>query len=516
MKNLLRRYLFEGDILKLMGIVVLAKPLGLVVQMLLANYFGAGEKYDAYALALFLVSYVGSVVGRVYTSVVIPYTIKLRRELDPAAILRFQNAVILLFTVPAALYTLLLMTRGDPIIGLAGPELPQATRGYAVDMLRAMALPGMLLLQVAMLKAILNLNEHYRLPTAMPVVNSVAMFVAVVAFHERYGIWSVPLGFGFSNLLQVMVLAWSAGRKGYLSLARPALPKGALGRIWSLGWMMLVSQSIITLYQFVDKMFATGLEAGSISSISYSMTLLNFGTQMFGFTLVMVMFTRMSQMLSEERIAELNHYVRDNTRRVVRIVVPVSLAMSFAAVELIRVLYQRGAFTPEDTARTASALAIYILGLPGLITNNILTRIFHSLQRMREKILLALQYLVTNVIGNLILVHRFGVAGLATATVITINLHLFLSFWVLQRYRMGLDARGLAVIVFRHYLIAAATAAGFILLGGAALAERTADPSTLPGAIVVGTVKGLLILGGYFLLFALQDRLRKAFAGRAS
>lgn len=516
MKALLRKYFFEGDILKLMGIVVLAKPLGLVVQMLLANYFGAGEKYDAYALALFLVSYVGSVVGRVYTSVVIPYTIMLKRELDTVGLFRFQNAVALLFTVPAILYTLLLIFQGDFIIGLTGPELPTATRSYAVDMLRAMAWPGMLLLQVAMLKAILNLHDSYRLPTAMPVLNSIAMFGAVVALHGRFGIWSVPMGFGISNLIQVAVLGWSAMRSGYLSFTRPSLPAGTLGSIWSLSWMMLLSQSIITLYQFVDKMFATGLPAGSISSISYSMTLLNFGTQMFSFTLVMVMFTRMSHMLSEERMDELNHYVRDNTRRVVRIVVPASLAMSFAAVELIRVLYQRGAFTADDTIRTASALAIYILGLPGLITNNILTRIFHSLQRMREKILLALQYLATNVIGNLLLVDRFGVAGLAAATVFTINLHLFLSLWVLQRYSMGLDARGLAFIVMRHYVIAGATTAVFLLLGLHRAVEGLADAATLPGALLVGTVKGLVVLAIYFLFFAAMNRLRKARAGRNS
>ena len=182
--------------------------------------------------------------------------------------------------------------------------------------------------------------------------------------------------------------------------------------------------------------------------------------------------------------------------------------MSLASVEIIRVLYQHGAFTAEDTVRTSGALAVYILGLPGLIANNILSRIFHSLQRMHEKILLALQYLVTNVVGNLLLVDRFGVTGLAVATVVTITIHLYLSFWVLHRYRIGLDARRLAVITTRHYAIMGATAALFLLLGLDELCNGVADRGTTPGALAVGVLKGTVVLALYFVLFTVQHRAR--------
>ena len=265
MKSFIRRFLFEGDILRLMGIVALAKPLGLVVQMLLANYFGAGERYDAYALAFFLISYMGSVVGRVFTSVVVPYVIKLKQSLDEDGIFGFQNAIVLLFTVPSAIATLLLAFRGDLVIDLIGRDLPETTRGYAIEMVRFMALPGLLLLQIAMLKAILNLNERFKLASSMPLVNSVTMLAGIIFFHEQYGIWSVPLGFAASNLLQIVILVWLAISRRCVAWARPSLPENTLKNIWSLSWMMLLSQSIVTLYHFVDKMFAAGMKVSGVN-----------------------------------------------------------------------------------------------------------------------------------------------------------------------------------------------------------------------------------------------------------
>ena len=49
-----RRLLFDRDVLGLMGLGLMVKPLGLVNQMLMARWFGAGESLDAYGLAFFL------------------------------------------------------------------------------------------------------------------------------------------------------------------------------------------------------------------------------------------------------------------------------------------------------------------------------------------------------------------------------------------------------------------------------------------------------------------------------
>jgi len=494
---------FEGEVLKLMGLVFLAKPVGLIVQVLLARYFGAGEQYDAYALALFLVSYAGAVAGIVYTNVVLPFTIQLRKELDRDRLSAFQNATILLFLVPAVVYMLILMFQGELVIRLVGPELPDRTRGFAEDMIRFMAVPGLLLLLVAMLKSILNLNHCYRLPSMLPVCNAFIMLIMILALHEEFGIWSVPLGFAVSSLVQVILLARQAWVRGGMSWALPALPPGVLSKLWQLSWMILVTQSIVILYHFIDKMFASRLEVGSISSITYSYTLTGFTVQIFSASLVVVMFTRMSELVSEGRIDALNRYIRENLEHVVRIVVPISLTMVCASTEVVRVLFQRGKFTEEDTVRTASVLALYLLGLPAIVSNQVVGQVFFSMQRMGLKIVLAIQYLTTNVIGNLLLIESMGVQGLAISTAVTINLHYFLSAAALERYRVGIQGWRCAWILLRHYLIAGIVYAVYILLDFDTTASSWADPMEFWGAIVVAGVKSAFVIGCYLGVYLL-------------
>ena len=90
LKSLTRKYLFEKEVLRLMGLVILVKPLGLATQMLMANFFGAGPLYDAYALAFFIVTFFSSVIGNVFTAVVVPFIIKLRDRLPPRELFGFQ------------------------------------------------------------------------------------------------------------------------------------------------------------------------------------------------------------------------------------------------------------------------------------------------------------------------------------------------------------------------------------------------------------------------------------------
>lgn len=512
MKARLKRLFFEGEVMRLMGIVVLAKPLGLIVQMLMARYFGAGEQYDAYALAVFLVSYVGSVAGMVYTSVVLPFAVLLHKELDVKGIHAFLNATVLLFLVPAVAYMLVLIFEGDLVIRIVGRELPPVTRGFTVDMIRYMAVPGLLLLMVAMFKAILNLNHSYRLPTALPVVNATVMLVTILALHDRYGIWSVPMGFAVSNFLQLILVARLAWVRGNLSWTLPKLPHGIIGKLWRLSWMMLVTQAIVTLYHFIDKMFAAQLEVGSISAIAYSYTLVSFGSQLFNFSLGVVMFTRMSELISESKIDDLNRYVRENLERVVRIVVPTSLAVACVAPQVVLVLFQRGAFTEADTARTASVLALYMLGLPAIVSNMIVGRIFFSMQRMGMKILLSIQYLATNVIGNLLLIDHLGVLGLAISTAVTINLHYFLSTWALERYDVGVQGGRFAKLVLRHYSLAGVVYAAYRLTSFDDFATSLADPATFWGAVTVATVKVAFLLGLYVVAFFSPRVLRRSIA----
>jgi putative peptidoglycan lipid II flippase len=508
-RSLLKRYLFDAEILRLMGLVVMVKPLGLVTQMLIAKYYGAGPHYDAYSLALFIVGFSATVLGNVYTGTAIPYIIKLRATLDSKCLLGFQNGIMLLFLLPALVITLVMLVAPGMIIDLVGSELPKETHDYSTQMVRLMTVPGLLLLFGLMGKATLNLNRSYQLVAGMPVLNAAIMLVFLVIFHRWLGIWSLVLGFGISQLLQVVCLWWLTLRKRIASWTRPNFPPGTLRKLWSLSWMLMFSQAIILAYQFIDKLFAVALEPGSISSIAYADTIVLFGVQLFTLTQVTVMFTRISEFISNDDVQGSSDYILDNLGRVSRLAIPVALSICLASEEIVCVLFQRGEFTAAAAERTSGALAIYILGLLGFVLTQIAARVFHAMQRMGARIWLALQLLVTKIVLSVLLVNSYEVVGLAISSTIAIYAHVVFSFWVLHRYRVGLQVDRWAKVLLEHHLIALITYLIFVSTGFKKLVADWSIKGTLTGDVAIAAAKTGFVFAVYFALFFIWRVLSK-------
>lgn len=508
-KTQLRRLFFEGEAMRLMGMTMLVKPVGLITQVFIARYFGAGAEYDAYAFAVFLISFFDSAIGATYNAIIVPVTIRMRREYGERTLHRYQNAVLLLFLAPVVVYVLVLMARSQWIVGLFGANLPEATRLQVDHMVRWMALPGLCMVATTMGKAVLNLNRRYRLAGAMPLFNAVFTMLAVVLLHKSLGILSLPVGFVVANVGQVLIVGGFNFATRCIVPARPAMPAGASTQLWSLGWPLLVSQVMVALNASIDKLFASGLEVGSISAIAYASTIMNMGNQLFSMSVMVIMFTRMSELIAAGDIQVCSAYIHDHLHRVSRLVVPASLALCLCSGEIVRILFQRGAFDASDATRTSSVLAVYMLGLPALVMNSAVGRIYHTLQKMRARIWLTAQYLATSALGNLLLVKSLKVTGLAISASLAINIHMVLSLWLLGRFRTGLDIGGFTRVVFKSYALAAVAWLLYALSGFGRLMDGWQIRSTMVGAFEVAACRTAFVIGAYALAYLAWRRFEK-------
>lgn len=497
-RALLKRYLFEGDILRLMAWTSLVKPVGLVTQMFSARYFGAGLQYDAYALALFLVQFLNNLVGSSFNSVFLPLAIKRRTTMSKSDFNRFQNLALFVFIAPVSLYMIVLLVRGNWVMGLMAPDLPAETRVYVDRMLPWMIAPGLALMIASMLKSVLNQNRRFGVSGAMPVLVGLVGLIILVATQKHIGIWSLPLGFGAGNLIQLGVLAVFAHMIGCLAWARPAAPPEARRELGSLGGVFMLSQLVMTIGMAVDRYFASGLEVGSVSSLAYSNTILNLGIQLFSFSLTAVMFTRMSEYISAGDMMSCQRYLHDNLTRQSRLIVPISLGLAVASPEVVRVLFQRGEFGPDDAMRTSGVLTFHLLGLPAVVTNNLIARVYYSLQRLHSRIWLNIQYVATLVLCSYLLVKPLRVMGLAVSATIAINLHLALCLFVLHRFRTGLNTGSLTMVLVRNYLLAGLAFGAYAASGIANRLDSRAAHDSLIGAIAGGALKLTFICAVYY------------------
>ena len=109
---------------------------------------------------------------------------------------------------------------------------------------------------------------------------------------------------------------------------------------------------------------------------------------------------------------------------------PVALVLIVGSHFLIRIAFQRGAFGPHDAAVVAPVLAMYAIQIPFFVSSRVFYRFLIAMRRTDIILYCGVVNLILDIALNLILMHWFGVAGIALATSLwTVSTFLFLWYW---------------------------------------------------------------------------------------
>ncbi|RMF22427.1 MAG: hypothetical protein D6760_07500, partial [Deltaproteobacteria bacterium] len=195
-------------------------------------------------------------------------------------------------------------------------------------------------------------------------------------------------------------------------------------------------------------------------------------------------------------------------RLVWALAIPAMAGIWLLAPAIIEVLFQRGRFSPQDTAMTAWALRAYAFGMLGVATTRVLISVFYALERPRIPVLTASLALVVNAAcdialmgppepgpawwggslvaraGGILRVADLDHAGLALGTAIAATVNAVLLFWLARR-RIGPGVgEGLTGSAVRH-----AGCAVLMALSVTAWQHAVADAPAwleLTGGLVIG------------------------------
>jgi putative peptidoglycan lipid II flippase len=146
-------------------------------------------------------------------------------------------------------------------------------------------------------------------------------------------------------------------------------------------------------------------------------------------------------------------------RQILFVLVPAAAAVLVLSEPMIRLVYQRGEFTPEQTTLVATALFWFAFTLPTNGLYLLQTRTFFSLQRPWMATGLAGIDLVVSALGALFLYKPFGVAGIVAGTGIGTTAAVIAQAVILRREFGGLELGRLFGTATKITIAAAALAA---------------------------------------------------------
>jgi putative peptidoglycan lipid II flippase len=118
--------------------------------------------------------------------------------------------------------------------------------------------------------------------------------------------------------------------------------------------------------------------------------------------------------------------------------IPSAVALVVIPLPIVSVLFERGAFGPDDTAATALALAVYGVGLPAFVLQKVLQPLYFAREDTRSPFRFALVAMVVNAVAAIGFAYLLGFIGAAMGT----TLAAWTMVWLLLRGRrsMGEEA----------------------------------------------------------------------------
>jgi putative peptidoglycan lipid II flippase len=166
----------------------------------------------------------------------------------------------------------------------------------------------------------------------------------------------------------------------------------------------------------VDRYFFTEVNEGGISALNYSMILYVLPVSMISIALATVIFPKFSANIQNKKFDELNKNVIDAIRANLFIFVPVTFFFLLYGNDLIRLLFERGKFTAQDSQIAFNVLKYYAVSLIFYSAYSIYNKIIYSTSLIYALLMITLGGIIIKIILNFLLVHSYQQNGLAFST----------------------------------------------------------------------------------------------------
>ena len=500
----------------------LSRVLGLVREMVAAYYFGAAGRINAFTVAFQVPNLVRALVAdAALSSAFVPVFSDLLEKGERKRAWRVASSLFWLMLLGLTALSALFIVAAPWVIGLFGN--PGSDKDLAVGLSRVLFPIVALLGCSGVIVGILNSYDHFTVPAISPIFWNIAIIVGLVLGVPQAQTMSTKLYvYAFSILIATVIqvflpLPWLRTLERGEERLRIVFDwrDPAVKRVFKLMIPVTLGLGLINVNAVIDTFFASRFIDPELAPTAIQKAFLVYMLPqgMFSVAIATVLFPTLARLASRGDMRGFAGAVSRGLRQIAFLLAPTAVVSAVLCEPIIRILYQRGHWTPSQTPVVAYALAAFSAGLVFNGAMLMMNRAFFSLQENWIPTAVALGNLVLNAVLDAALYH-LGVWGIPLATAIVNVAGTFALLYFLRKRLGRIDGARIASSVARIALACVAVAAvSFAVwkpldnaLGrsfaaqavslGAALAAATIVYLAVCGALRVPEMQALLSLRG--------------------
>lgn len=498
--NLLSRQGIAGGTAVLFAARVSVAGLGFIQYLLMAYFFGISASTDAYIVAHSVPILFGGIAEAVLNYTFLPVFIEYRDTRGKEEALIISNTIFFSSTLVLLLLTVLVFTLAPLIVTVLAPGFTGEARQIASRLLMTMTPLILLRFLCAFLAALFHSQSKFLLPALTMVLPIIGGIVMLVLAAETMGIAAIPVGYVIGTAIQFLVLFAALSKCDMRIGKEVAFRHPGVRQVARLFGPRLLDFSLNGLNLIIDRWFASFLGAGFISGLTFAQKILRIPNSMVMGSIGKTMMPVLASQRSAGRQDDTRRLISKSLRLVAFATLPVTIFIVLFRVELIRLVFQRGAFDAESTSITAVALLFYSFGIVAYCISPILKVSFFSIQDTLTPLKISAALVAANVVLDYSLMQVLGHAGIALSTSLVMSLGA-VALWILLQKRIGpLAGREIASSLGRVLLAALLIGFGLRALYSSVPLAGEGQLGSIIKMMLVVAVGAALFLGASLLL----------------
>jgi len=384
--------------------------LGFIRDASIAAFFGGSWASDILFLALVIPVFLENVLGIALRDSLIPYLQYCRAKgydnfSDEVA--RFGKIILLtgiVLLVPLVLFP-------SVWLGLLAPGWEKEIQSQA----ETAFIVGTLFIPVLMWSyyqtGTLNVKGYLVFPVWRSVFFNIGAIIAIVFWPDNTK--NIIIGMLVGQAIHLLWMQWLMSAPDIMD--RPKLKVSDSAGFMTSFMPLLIATSALQINVIAERFFASWLDEGSVSFLSYAYRLTTVPLVLFSFSILTVFYPRLVSKYIENDHTEFNRITLNLFKLCLYLMIPATLFFIYFSVPIIDLFFGRGEFDEDAIKQTSLILSAYSLGLVFLVIGLLGGRILLALGKTKIVMFSSLVTMIITVLLDAVFVSPLGAAGLALA-----------------------------------------------------------------------------------------------------
>jgi len=359
------------------GVMLVAKLLAVLRNILQARVFGTGAEIDVFTqVNNYSVSLFTTIAYALCVAAVPIFSQRLlteRKQVFQTADRLISNTMLLSLGAGAVLLLLNLFGVIGRVVGIG--EYGSFFRfGFGIMLI---SLPIIML--TYLLVALFQSLGHFALQGTLSLLYNLVLCAILVVFGDKLSLRTFVTITSVSWLLQLAMALPYVKKEHYHFRLSIDLRDRQYWRFLRTGVVTVLNSSLFLFCYLLNTRMAASAAEGTISAFFYAERFYEPMATTIIYSVGIVMFPHFSQKFGQISLQEYGSYVVRVMKNALLIVLPVSALFFAFGTPIIRVLFEGGSFTAEDSLQTGMIFSLYALGMAGFFAFDLLSKAYYAM-----------------------------------------------------------------------------------------------------------------------------------------